>query len=74
VDHKEDRKVETLLLNVRARFPFAAQDERECRWLTMTSHPQTDGIKPFVLCRDSRDMVCWVDPHIYTEVTALPDN
>jgi hypothetical protein len=28
----------------------------------MTSHPQTDGIKLFVLCRESRDMVSWVDP------------
>jgi hypothetical protein len=35
---------------------FATEHKKKC------AHPQTDGMKLFVPCGESRDMVCWVDP------------
>lgn len=55
-------------------FLYRRRQEQECRWLTVTSHPQTDGIKLFVLCRESRDMVSWADPTFTLDLKTLPDN
>jgi hypothetical protein len=50
---EEDRKGETGFAGRSSPLSSTAQDKK-CRWLTVTSHPQTDGIKLFVLCRKGR--------------------
>jgi hypothetical protein len=61
MEKEEEGLAEKLVLAGLALF-HVPHNTRAGLQMAMMSRPQTDGIKPFVLCRESRDMVCWVDP------------